>query len=138
MATPGAVGEALGLTARAGGVKAGSEPFHAARMSMSDDLQYLYLSTTGRRTGFARETEIWFTRQNGRYYVISEQYDHAQWVQNLIAEPRVSWRVGTDRLAGKARVVDGRREPGLVEAVQGRSREKYGWGEGLVVELIPD
>ena len=104
---------------------------------MSDELEYLYLTTTGRQSGVVREIEIWFTVQNGRYYVISEHYEHAQWVRNLLADPQVSWRVGPNRFAGKARVVDARRQPGLVEAVQGRSREKYGWGEGLVVELIP-
>jgi hypothetical protein len=25
-----------------------------------------------------------------------------------------------------------------VEAVQNRSRKKYGWGEGLVIELTPE
>jgi hypothetical protein len=35
-------------------------------------------------------------------------------------------------------VIDAAAEAALNEAVQALSREKYGWGEGLVVELIPD
>ncbi len=33
--------------------------------------QYLYLTTTGRRSGQAREIEIWFTCYQDRYYLIT-------------------------------------------------------------------
>ncbi|MBI3800677.1 MAG: nitroreductase family deazaflavin-dependent oxidoreductase [Deltaproteobacteria bacterium] len=32
---------------------------------------YLYLTTTGRRSGQPREIEIWFTQCAGQYYVIA-------------------------------------------------------------------
>ncbi len=98
--------------------------------------EFLYLTTTGRRSGLLREIEIWFTRRSGRYYVIAERR-RSQWVRNLLADPRVRVRVGRRRFTGRARVVDARAEPGLRRTVQARSREKYGWGEGLVVELRP-
>jgi deazaflavin-dependent oxidoreductase (nitroreductase family) len=103
-----------------------------------DEPPYLYLTTTGRRSGRPREIEIWFTRHAGRYYVIAEHSGRAQWVQNLLAEPRVRWRVVDATLAGHARVVRPATEPALHAAVQASSRDKYGWGDGLVVELTPD
>lgn len=99
---------------------------------------YLYLTTTGRRSHLPREIEIWFTRRDGRYFVISEHYHKPHWVRNLLANPRVRWRVGDVRLAGRARVIDPAAEPELNQAVQALSREKYDWGDGLVVELTPD
>lgn len=96
---------------------------------------FLYLTTRGRRSGAAREIEIWFTEQNGRYYVIAEHGTQAQWVRNILADPAVSFRVGKSRFSGRARVVDGKDDSHLREAVQQLSETKYGWGEGLVVEL---
>jgi deazaflavin-dependent oxidoreductase (nitroreductase family) len=98
--------------------------------------QFLYLATRGRRTGAWREIEIWFTRHDGRYYVVAELV-HAQWVRNVEADPLVSVRVGEETFGARARIVPVAAEPRLVETVQQRSREKYGWGDGLVVELTP-
>jgi deazaflavin-dependent oxidoreductase (nitroreductase family) len=95
---------------------------------------YLYLTTTGRRSGQPRETELWFTRRGEAYYVIAEDRDGAHWVRNLQAEPRVSWRVEGQTFTGRARGVDGT----AGAAVQALSAAKYGWGDGLVVELVPD
>ncbi len=99
---------------------------------------YLYLTTTGRRSGQPREIEIWFTRRAGRYYVIAENGARAQWVQPLMANPPVRWRVAGRAVSGRARVVVAGAEAALNAAVQARSRQKYGWGEGLVIELTPD
>ena len=107
-------------------------------MTRAAEPPYLYLTTTWRRSGQPREIEIWFTQSDGRYYVIAETGASAQWVQNLRADPRVRWRVAGSAFSGQGRVVDIVAEPALNEAVQALSREKYGWGEGLVVELIPD
>ena len=105
---------------------------------MSAEEAYLYLTTTGRRSGQPREIEIWFTRRDGRDYVLAEHGERARWVLNLRADPRVRWRVGDAAFTGQARVVDAAAEPGLSAAVQALSIEKYGWGDGLVVELTPD
>jgi deazaflavin-dependent oxidoreductase (nitroreductase family) len=99
--------------------------------------QYLYLVTRGRRTGLPREIEIWFTEQAGRYYVIAEHREQAQWVRNLRAHPSVRWRVDGASFEGRARVLEAARDAALIAAVQARSTEKYGWGDGLVVELAP-
>jgi deazaflavin-dependent oxidoreductase (nitroreductase family) len=98
---------------------------------------YLYLTTTGRRSGQPREIEIWFTRRNGFYYVIAE-FTTSHWVQNLLATPRVEVRLGAQRFSAMARIISADTGAELSAAVQQLSREKYGWGEGLVVELRPE
>lgn len=104
---------------------------------MRAEPKYLYLTTTGRRTGRPRQIEIWFTRHEGCYYLVAEHGVRAQWVQNLLADPAVRVRVGASRFRGRARVVDARAERTLVETARGRSEAKYGWGAGLVVEIRP-
>ena len=104
---------------------------------MSAEPAYLYLTTTGRRSGRPREIEIWFTRRDGRYYLIAEHGERAQWVRNILADPRVRWRVEDAAFTGRGRVVDPVAEPALSAAVRALSTEKYGWGDGLVVELTP-
>ncbi|HEV8616945.1 MAG TPA: nitroreductase family deazaflavin-dependent oxidoreductase [Methylomirabilota bacterium] len=98
---------------------------------------FLYLTTSGRRTGRPREIEIWYSAHAGRYYVIAEHGERAQWVKNLRAEPAVSVRVGRRRLAARARVLDRPRDAAACAAARARSEAKYGWGDGLVVELAP-
>ena len=107
----------------------------------SDALQngqalFLYLTTRGRRSGVPREIEIWYTRHKGRYYVIAE-HDDAHWVQNLVAHPMVSFRVDESRFEGKARIIEPGKDLKLNHAVQQLSKAKYGWGDGLVIELTP-
>lgn len=99
--------------------------------------QYLYLTTVGRLSGRPREIEIWFTRCGDCYYLVAEHRERAQWVQNLSVEPAVQVRVGGRTFAARARVVDAGAEPTLAQAVRQRSEKKYGWGDGLVVELQP-
>jgi deazaflavin-dependent oxidoreductase (nitroreductase family) len=101
-------------------------------------VEYLYLTTTGRRSGQPREIEIWFTERAGRYYVISEHGEEAHWVQNLRAGRRVTVRVAGRAFTAAARVVDPAAERDLALAIQELSERKYGWGQGLVVELLPD
>jgi deazaflavin-dependent oxidoreductase (nitroreductase family) len=98
---------------------------------------FLHLTTTGRRSGLPREIEIWFTRRAGRYYLVAETGERAQWVRNLRQDPRVRWRVGRQAFGGRARVVQGARERALAAAVRAASTAKYGWGDGLIVELRP-
>ena len=99
--------------------------------------EFLSLTTIGRVSGEAREIEIWFTEHAGRYYVIAEHGERARWVQNLRADPIVRVRVADRSFATIARVVDPIAEPTLSRAVRGRSEAKYGWGDGLVIELVP-
>ena len=106
-------------------------------MSKARRDECLDLTTTGRTTGLPRQIEIWFTRHGGRYYVIAEHRERAQWVRNIRADPHVRLRVGRARVEALARVVDAAAEPELARAVRGRSESKYGWGDGLIIELTP-
>ncbi|HXG91335.1 MAG TPA: nitroreductase family deazaflavin-dependent oxidoreductase [Blastocatellia bacterium] len=99
------------------------------------ELQYLYLTTTGRKTGLPREIEIWFVEREGKYYVLAELFHRAQWVKNIIANPRVRVRVGDAEFEATARVLDEVRDQATWQAAQQLSREKYDWGEGLPVEI---
>jgi deazaflavin-dependent oxidoreductase (nitroreductase family) len=98
--------------------------------------QYLYLTTRGRKTGLPREIEIWFTELGGRYYVIAE-YPTSQWLRNLQASADVQLRIADQRFSATARVITPDSDPALHKRVQQASSEKYGWGDGVVVELTP-
>ena len=98
---------------------------------------YLYLTTTGRKSGRRHEIEIWFTELDGCYYVISELGERAHWVQNVRRNSEVQFRVAGQSLHGTGRVVDPEQEPELHAQVCALSQSKYDWGEGLVVVLRP-
>src|SRR5438132_181546 len=40
--------------------------------TMNADTPFLYLTTTGRKTGLPREIEIWFVEADGRLYILAE------------------------------------------------------------------
>ena len=110
------------------------------RMSADEEMpapEFLYLTTRGRRSGQPREIEIWFTERGGRYYVIAEHGNAAHWVRNLRAHDSVGVRLSGRTFAGRARVVDGPADRALGAAIRALSEAKYGWGDGLVVELTP-
>lgn len=69
--------------------------------------------------------------------MIAEHSARARWVQNLRRRPDVVVRVAGRRFAARARVVDDAAEPALAALVRSLSEGKYGWGDGLVVELTP-
>ena len=97
--------------------------------------QFLCLTTRGRKSGAPREIEIWFTHREERFYIIAE-YATSNWVQNLIVYPEVQVRVAENSFKARARVIPS--ETDLSRAVQQLSRDKYGWGDGLIVELTPE
>ena len=98
---------------------------------------YLYLTTRGRRSGLPREIGIWFTEHEGRFYVIAEHRERAQWVRNIEADPRVRVRVGRRVFDASARPLSDEHDPDLVRTIKGLSDAKYGWSDGLVVEISP-
>ena len=106
-------------------------------MLNATSLRFLYLTTTGRRSGLPREIEIWFTEREGHYYLIAEHREHAHWVRNIQAQSRVRARVGERRFEGTARLVNDESEPELSRAVKALSDAKYRWSDGLIVEITP-
>jgi deazaflavin-dependent oxidoreductase (nitroreductase family) len=114
-----------------------TNPNSSSKTSNFDREQYLYLTTRGRRSGLPRQIEIWFTHREGRFYLIAE-YATSKWLQNLRAHPDAQARVGEKNFAIRTRLVSPEAEPELHQAVADLSRKKYGWGEGTVVELVPE
>ena len=112
-------------------------------MSLPD--VFLYLTTTGRTSGEPRRIEIWFVELGGRYYLVSEKGAASHWVQNLKKEPRVRFSVGTrtspelrrPEAEARARALDGDEDRELAAAAREAMEGKYGWSEGLVVEIAP-
>ena len=106
-------------------------------MTLAEE-QYLYLTTVGRKTGLPREIEIWFTHLGGRFYLIAEKRERASWIQNILGNPQVTFRVGEQEFSGVGRMVDGVSEDELRRRVSERFDRKYGWSDGLIVELKPE
>ena len=104
---------------------------------MAEEPQYLYLTTIGRKTGSPREIEIWFISLNGRFYLIAEKREGAGWVQNLLNNPQARFRVGEHEFSGMGRLVDQAHENELWRQVSKEFDQKYGWSDGLLVELNP-
>jgi deazaflavin-dependent oxidoreductase (nitroreductase family) len=112
-----------------------------------EDLEYCYLTTTGRRTGRPHTIEIWFAVHDGCLYLLAGGGDSADWVRNLRVEPLVQLRLGERTGPARARVV-GADEPERQETGRRMLASKYqqwrpgqplsGWArEALLVELEP-
>ena len=87
------------------------------------DIEYCYLTTTGRKSGEPRTIEIWFAIEGDSLYMLAGSGERAHWVQNLRKTPSVQVRLGEETFAGTARVV----EAGTAEDELGRRLlvEKY-------------
>jgi deazaflavin-dependent oxidoreductase (nitroreductase family) len=70
-----------------------------------DSPAFCYLTTKGRRTGRPHTIEIWFVVVGGSAYLMAGGRDRADWVRNLIADPGVTLRVGSESWAARGRVV---------------------------------
>jgi len=101
------------------------------------DQQVLYLTTVGRRTGLPREIEIWFVVWCERLYLFAETREAAGWVKNIRRNPTVTVRIGEWRIDATARVLDRHVDSKLRDQVAEIANRKYGWGDGLPVEITP-
>lgn len=73
---------------------------------------------------------------NGRYYIISEQGNNAHWVQNILHNSKVSFSVNNKIFKGAARIIKRAKESELAAEVSKLMNTKYGWSEGVIVELM--
>ncbi len=99
--------------------------------------QVLYLTTKGRITGLPREIEIWFILRRGKFYLFAEHGERARWVRNIRRDPNVSVRIGRCQIKAAARVLAHDTDRTLWDEVQAAAQRKYGWGDGLPVEIAP-
>jgi deazaflavin-dependent oxidoreductase (nitroreductase family) len=116
----------------------GSEPpMTRASLHSIADKQVLYLTTIGRKTGLPRQIEIWFVVCHERFYLLAERGEAAGWVKNIRRSPNVTVRIGEWQIEATARVLDRQTDRKQWDLVAAMADHKYGWGEGLPVEITP-
>ncbi len=81
------------------------------------DLDYCYLTTTGRHSGEPHRIEIWFALADGVAYLLSGSGDRSDWVRNLEISPDVVLEIGGEKRTTKARLVTDRDEDTLARRV---------------------
>lgn len=101
------------------------------------DRKVLRLTAIGRRTGLPREIEIWFVVSHERFYLFAETGEAAGWVRNIRKNPEVMVRIGERQIWATARVLDRETDSDLWDQVAAIADRKYGWGDGLPVEITP-
>jgi deazaflavin-dependent oxidoreductase (nitroreductase family) len=92
-------------------------------MSSPAELDFCYLTTTGRRTGSPHTIEIWFGMDGDRLYLLSGGGDRSDWVRNLISDPNVEVRLGDRTFSATAHVVEDADEDALARRLL---LDKYG------------
>ena len=97
--------------------------------------QYLYMTSIGHKTDNPHEIEIWYVKHEDCYYLVSEKRENAHWVQNIRANPQITFRVGDNSFAGTATIPT---DDGLISIIKHLMDEKYNWSNGLVVQLCAD
>ncbi len=102
------------------------------------DYRVLYLTTTGHQSGLPREIEIWFVACDGKLYLLAEHFHRAYWVRNIECNPRVRVRIGGREWRAMARALDEERDRESWQRAQKLARNRYGWGDGLPVEITPE
>jgi deazaflavin-dependent oxidoreductase (nitroreductase family) len=105
-------------------------------VSTKSEPQFVHLKTSGWKTGRQHKIEIWFVEYDGRYYIISERENNAHWVQNILHNSKVSFSVNNTTFEGVARIVNQDKESELSAEVSKLMNTKYGWSNGVIVELI--
>ena len=73
----------------------------------------------------------------GAFYLFAETGEAARWVRNIRHEPKVTVRIGDCRIEAVARVLDPQTDRSLGDQVAAIAKRKYGWGDGLPVEVTP-
>jgi len=77
------------------------------------ELDYCYVTTTGRRSGSPHTIEIWFALHGDVVYLLSGGGEGSDWVRNLREHPTVGLRLGDRDLICAARLVDDPQEDEL-------------------------
>jgi deazaflavin-dependent oxidoreductase (nitroreductase family) len=80
------------------------------------ELNYAYLTTTGRVTGRPHRIEIWFALRDGVAYLLAGGRDRSDWVRNIMVSPDVVLEIGDRMRTTVARVLP----PGETDALARR------------------
>lgn len=114
---------------------------------MSEE-SYLYVITTGWKSGSPHEIEIWYVSHDNRFYMVAEMMEKTHWVQNIRHHPAVRVFVGTrtaraalidaDWQLATGRILDPDAEPELATHIRALMNQKYGWSTGIIAEIKPN
>ena len=69
------------------------------------DVEFCYLTTTGRASGQPHRIEIWFIAHDDGAYLLSNSVE-ADWYRNLVATPSVGLEIAGELRETSARPVD--------------------------------
>lgn len=90
--------------------------------------EFVYLTTSGRRSGNPHTIEIWAAARGSVLYFMAGGRERSDWVRNLRANPAVQVRAGDETRRGRARVVT---DPNEQAHVRRMLAAKYqNWREG--------
>jgi deazaflavin-dependent oxidoreductase (nitroreductase family) len=70
------------------------------------DEKYIYLTTTGRRTGRPHTVELWFAVAQGKLY-LSHEGKYTDWMKNILNNNCVTFTIKSFNWEGTARIVGG-------------------------------
>ena len=71
-----------------------------------DELDYCYLTTTGRISGAPHRIEIWFALHDDTVFLLSGGRERSDWVRNVMVSPDVVLELGDRRRTTRARVLE--------------------------------
>lgn len=107
-------------------LEANQQSLNALALAAGDD--HCILTTYDRDSGMAHDVQMRFALRGGRMYLLSDEGGDAQWVRNLLRNPEVSVRVGSETVAGMARAIADGSE---AEVTRHLLAAKYeGWRDG--------
>ena len=90
------------------------------------ELDFCYVTTTGRSSGRPHTIEIWFALHDARVYVLSGGGDGSDWVKNIRVNPTVGLRIGDRDMICRAYVVEDTDEDALARRlVMEKYRPRY-------------
>jgi deazaflavin-dependent oxidoreductase (nitroreductase family) len=70
------------------------------------DLDFCYLTTTGRISNTPHRIEIWFAMHEETVYLMAGGRDRSDWVRNLMVDPEITLEIGDRKRTTRARVIE--------------------------------
>lgn len=101
--------------------------------------QVLLLTTTGRRSGRPYTTPVVYAQDGDRYLIFASKAGadtNPDWYHNLVATPRVTIELGTDKFAANATVTQGEERDRLY-ATQAARQPQFAEYQSKTKRLIP-
>lgn len=100
--------------------------------------KFLYLTTTGRKTGNLHKIEIWYVEHEDCYCLCAEHREKSDWVQNIMVNPDVTFYVAereqtVSSQKGKLTIIE---KEQLIAELSRKFDKKYNWSRGLFVGIF--